>query len=301
MWSTRGVRAWHEGWWEIGRETGNLLAPMLGVRQEHDLDAPERDGRAGDHRLVLHLRRAAAQDRHERAGVPVEPLPVRGLPPLRRRDRLRAVRGSDAPRPAAVSRRDRRARRCWCRCRWCCSRARASPTPAPSIEKAHRVGAHVILDVYQGAGTVPMDLEALGGGLRRRGLGEVVVRRARRGLSLRPPRSRGDARARARRLGRSRRRRSSSPPGPSATPAAPSASRAARRTCRRSIRRGPATRSSPRSACRRSASGRCALTRKSDRRRPGRRLSARTRRPAITSAAGRSSSTCRTAPRSPTN
>jgi hypothetical protein len=30
-WSTRGVRAWHEGWWEVGRETGNLLAPILGV------------------------------------------------------------------------------------------------------------------------------------------------------------------------------------------------------------------------------------------------------------------------------
>ena len=30
------------------------------------------------------------------------------------------------------------------------------------IEKAHRVGAHVILDVYQAAGTVPMHLEALG-------------------------------------------------------------------------------------------------------------------------------------------
>src|SRR5688500_14071005 len=30
-WSTRGVRAWHEGWWEIGRTTGDLLAPVLGV------------------------------------------------------------------------------------------------------------------------------------------------------------------------------------------------------------------------------------------------------------------------------
>ena len=30
------------------------------------------------------------------------------------------------------------------------------------IEKAHSVGAHVILDVYQGAGTVPMALEAWG-------------------------------------------------------------------------------------------------------------------------------------------
>ena len=35
-------------------------------------------------------------------------------------------------------------------------------TRAAVIEKAHHVGAHVILDVYQAAGTVPMDLEALG-------------------------------------------------------------------------------------------------------------------------------------------
>src|ERR671919_869938 len=31
-WSSRGVRAWHEGWWEIGRTTGDLLAPVLGVQ-----------------------------------------------------------------------------------------------------------------------------------------------------------------------------------------------------------------------------------------------------------------------------
>ena len=41
-WATRGVRAWHEGWWEIGRTTGDLLAPILGVGARHDLDAPER-------------------------------------------------------------------------------------------------------------------------------------------------------------------------------------------------------------------------------------------------------------------
>src|SRR6478752_1908544 len=33
-WDRRGVRAWHEGWWEIGRETGNLLAPILGVARD---------------------------------------------------------------------------------------------------------------------------------------------------------------------------------------------------------------------------------------------------------------------------
>jgi kynureninase len=30
------------------------------------------------------------------------------------------------------------------------------------VEKAHRVGARVVLDVYQGAGTIPLDLAALG-------------------------------------------------------------------------------------------------------------------------------------------
>jgi kynureninase len=30
-WEERGVRAWHEGWWEMSVETGDLLAPILGV------------------------------------------------------------------------------------------------------------------------------------------------------------------------------------------------------------------------------------------------------------------------------
>jgi kynureninase len=32
QWETRGVRAWHEGWWEMSVTTGDLLAPLLGVR-----------------------------------------------------------------------------------------------------------------------------------------------------------------------------------------------------------------------------------------------------------------------------
>ncbi len=32
QWEERGVRAWHEGWWEMAVETGDLLAPLLGVR-----------------------------------------------------------------------------------------------------------------------------------------------------------------------------------------------------------------------------------------------------------------------------
>ena len=52
--------------------------------------------------------------------------------------------------------------RCWFRSRSCSSRARSYRTRRAVIEKAHRVGARVILDVYQAAGTVPMQIEALG-------------------------------------------------------------------------------------------------------------------------------------------
>jgi kynureninase len=34
-WETRGVRAWHEGWWEMAVEVGDLLAPLLGVAPGH--------------------------------------------------------------------------------------------------------------------------------------------------------------------------------------------------------------------------------------------------------------------------
>ena len=34
-WDRRGVRAWHEGWWEMAVEAGDLLAPLLGVRPGH--------------------------------------------------------------------------------------------------------------------------------------------------------------------------------------------------------------------------------------------------------------------------
>ncbi|HVS15324.1 MAG TPA: aminotransferase class V-fold PLP-dependent enzyme [Thermoanaerobaculia bacterium] len=30
-WKTRGVRSWHEGWWEMPVEVGDLVAPFLGV------------------------------------------------------------------------------------------------------------------------------------------------------------------------------------------------------------------------------------------------------------------------------
>ena len=60
---TVACEAWSEGWWEMGRTVGDLLAPIIGAAPGSDLDAPERERGAGHHRLVLQVRRAAAEDR----------------------------------------------------------------------------------------------------------------------------------------------------------------------------------------------------------------------------------------------
>ena len=116
----------------------------------------------GDHRVVLPLRRPAPQDRPDRARVPDQHVPVRGLRALRRRDRLRRRR-TDAIRNDldrlldAIDERTVLVPLSLVLFRSSCIQdARAV------IEKAHAVGAHVILDVYQAAGTVPLDIEALG-------------------------------------------------------------------------------------------------------------------------------------------
>jgi kynureninase len=158
-WSTRGVRAWHEGWWEIGRETGNLLAPILGVAANTtsmhqnvtvaqgvigscfrydgsrrkivmtELEFPS------NHYLFEGFRRYGAEIVYVPSADPVRLDLDRFLDAIDERTVL-------VPLSLVLFK-------------------SAYITDARAvIEKAHRVGAHVILDVYQGAGTVPMDLAA---------------------------------------------------------------------------------------------------------------------------------------------
>jgi kynureninase len=159
MWSTRGVRAWHEGWWEVGRETGNLLAPVLGVRKNtismhqnvtvaqgiiascfayggprkkivmSELEFPS------NHYLFEGFRRYGAEITYVASADPIRLDLGRFLDAIDERTVL-------VPLSLVLFK-------------------SAGITDARAVvEKAHRVGAHVILDVYQGAGTVPMDLDA---------------------------------------------------------------------------------------------------------------------------------------------
>jgi kynureninase len=157
-WSSRGVRAWHEGWWEIGRETANILAPVLGARKNTismhqnvtvaqaivascfsydgsrrkivmtDLEFPS------NHYLFEGFRRYGAEIVYVPSPDPVRLDLDRFLETIDERTVL-------VPLSLVLFK-------------------SAFLTDARAvIEKAHRVGAHVVLDVYQGAGTVPIDLD----------------------------------------------------------------------------------------------------------------------------------------------
>jgi len=158
-WALRGVRAWHEGWWEIGRTTGDLLAPILGARRGtismHQnvtvaqaivgscfrYDGPRRRIVMTDlefpsnHYLFEGFRRYGA----EIVYVP--------SPDAMRID-LDRLLGAIDERTILVP------------LSLVLFKSAFITDVRAVIEKAHRVGAHVIVDAYQAAGTVPMQLDA---------------------------------------------------------------------------------------------------------------------------------------------
>jgi kynureninase len=160
-WSTRGVRAWSEGWWELGRTTGDVLAPILGapggsismhqnvtvaqavVASCFRFDGPRRNIVLTDLEFPTNMylfegfRRYGAEIVYVASDDAVRTNLQRLLDAIDERTVLVPL-SLVLFRSAFIQ--DARA----------------------VIEKAHRVGAHVILDVYQAAGTVPLDLSALG-------------------------------------------------------------------------------------------------------------------------------------------
>jgi kynureninase len=160
-WDGRGVRAWHEGWWEIGRETGNLLAPILGVARDtitmhqnatvaqliaasclsfsgtrnkivlQDLDFPT------NHYLFEGFRKQGAEIVYVKSDNRIK-APIDRL--------IEAIDERTALVPISLV----------------LFRSACVQDVKPVIEKAHAVGARIILDIYQAAGTVPLDLAGLG-------------------------------------------------------------------------------------------------------------------------------------------
>jgi kynureninase len=160
-WDERGVRAWHEGWWELPVATGDLLAPLLGVRPGYvalhqnvsvaaavflsAIDYPKEKNRIVYTELhfpnVMYLldgeRKKGAEidvvKSDDGIGVPTERL----LAAIDHRTRLVPI-SHTLFRSAYVQDAEAIAKRC------------------------REVGALLLLDVYQSTGVVPLELEAWG-------------------------------------------------------------------------------------------------------------------------------------------
>ena len=159
-WSGRGVRAWHEGWWEVGETTGDLLAPILGVRTGtismhqnvtvamaiiascYRFDGPRNKIVMTDLEFPSNIylfegwRRYGAEIVLVPSADPVRPDLQRLLDAIDERTVLVPLS-------------------------YVLFRSAYVQDAKAVIEKAHSVGAAVILDVYQGAGTVPLAIESL--------------------------------------------------------------------------------------------------------------------------------------------
>lgn len=150
-WATRGVRAWEEGWWDMALRVGDMLAPIIGaprgsvtmqqnvtLSQAIILSCFEPDGRRN--RIVCEQENFpsvmyyyARQHGLELVTVPVERL-VDAID-----ERTLLVPTSHV-----------------------LFKSSYLQDAAPLVEKAHKVGARVVLDCFQSAGVVPFDVTRLG-------------------------------------------------------------------------------------------------------------------------------------------
>ena len=160
-WATRGVRAWEERWWEMGREVGDRVGAIIGApagsisMHENVTTAvmialscvsprPARNKivcLAADFPSTIYLYRAQEPLGFELAIVPAEDdLTVRLDRLLDAIDERTAV--------VALSH--------------VLFKTSTIMDPAPVIARAKEVGALVILDGYQSAGIIPVNVAALG-------------------------------------------------------------------------------------------------------------------------------------------
>jgi kynureninase len=162
-WSGRGVRAWSEGWWELGRETGDLLAPVLGappgcislhqnvtvaqaiVASCFTYDGPRRRIVMTDLEFPTNM---YLFEGFRRYGAEIVYVPSDDGIRTNLERLLDAIDERTVLVPLSLV----------------LFRSAFIQNAQAVIDKAHRVGAHVILDIYQAAGTVPVNLSELGAG-----------------------------------------------------------------------------------------------------------------------------------------
>ena len=161
LWDTRGVRAWEEGWWEMAVGVGDRIAPLIGASR----------GEISLHQSVTLTQAVIAScfDFHDRRnkvvltdlefpsiqyfyheqrrhGARVEIVPSQDDIRLPLEKFLAAIDETTLLVPISLV----------------LFRSSFVVDARAIIERARRVGAHVILDCFQAAGTMPIDVRALG-------------------------------------------------------------------------------------------------------------------------------------------
>ena len=162
-WGERGVRAWEEGWWEMAVGVGDKIAPLIGAKQgEISLHQNVTliqavisscfDFRGPRNKVVMtDLEFPSIQyfyHEQRRNGAKIELVPSSDPVRIDLDKFLSAIDETTLLVPISQV----------------LFRSAYIVDARAIIEKAHRVGAHVILDLFQAAGTIPIDVRSLGAG-----------------------------------------------------------------------------------------------------------------------------------------
>jgi kynureninase len=160
-WGERGVRAWEEGWWEMAVGVGDKIAPLIGagtgeISLHQNVTLIQAvisscfDFRGPRNKVVMtDLEFPSIQyfyHEQRRNGARVELLPSNDSVRFDLDKFLAAIDETTLLVPISQV----------------LFRSAYIVDARAIIEKAHRVGARVILDVFQAAGTIPIDVRALG-------------------------------------------------------------------------------------------------------------------------------------------
>jgi kynureninase len=160
-WAERGVRAWEEGWWEMAVGVGDKIAPLIGagageISLHQNVTLTQAvisscfDFRGPRNKIVMvELEFPSIQyfyHEQRRHGARVELVPTPDQIRIDMDKLLSAIDETTLLVPISQV----------------LFRSSFIVDTRAIIERAHRVGAHVILDAFQATGTIPLDVRSLG-------------------------------------------------------------------------------------------------------------------------------------------
>jgi len=160
-WAERGVRAWEEGWWEMAISVGDQIAPLIGANKgeislHQNVTLTQAvisscfDFRGPRNKIVMvDLEFPSIQyfyHEQRRLGARVEVVPSDNPIRFDLEKFLAAIDETTLLVPISLV----------------LFRSAFIVNARAIIERAHRVGAHVVLDAFQAAGTIPVDVRSSG-------------------------------------------------------------------------------------------------------------------------------------------